>query len=546
MGPERTRAKHSAEKNEKKGSFEIALPVRLGISLVLVIISALLKMPVLIRTVLLILSAVIAGYDIFLSAVDSIAEKQFFSVSVLVLFAAVLAFVIGYVMEGALMVLIHQLSKILLEYTQKKALGSAYDLVKYQSEDVRARTEEILSNNHAGDMKIQQTLQSSAEFVLRFLIVFALFYALVFPFLTGISFRVSIHRALMILLISSPLSVFASFPVVGITGICHGARNGILFNDASTMEQLTDVNVALFDKPGVFSEEAPHVIGLQSDLLDKKTFLNFLAHSVYYSDQPFAKAIADYYNQEYRLELINNFTEIPGSGVSLEIGHAPVVLATKSYYDAQGIEVPERGMSEGIPYYMTVAGRYVGRVVISSEINHEAETLVSEMNQVGISRCILLTEDGNEQSQAAADALHFTEVVGECDMDKKLRLISDVSQTGKNNTAFIYANGIEGHSAANLDIRVSRKGKYADVLVLPENYLSIPKAVQISKRTKEIICENAIFVFAVKALLVFLSIIGYSNLWFVVFMDSVAALATILNSIRVTSPSLLQKSVDDE
>ena len=487
MGPEKTRAKHSAEKtNGKQGSFEIALPIRLGISLVLVIISALLKMPVLVRTILLILSALIAGYDVFLAAVDSIAEKQYLSTAVVVLFAAVLAFVIGFSLEAALMVLIHQCSKLLLEYARKRALSSAKSLADYQNEDVRGRLEEILANDHAGDMKIQHTLQSSAEFVLRLVIIFALIYALAFPFLTGISFRVSIHRALMILLISSPLSVAASFPVVGVTGLCYGARNGLLFNDASTMEQLTDVNVALFDKPGVFSEEAPHVIGLQSDLLDKKTFLNFLAHSVYYSDQPFAKAISDYYNQEYRLELINNFVDIPGSGVSLEIGHAPVVLATKSYYDEQGIDVPERGMSEGIPYYMTVAGRYVGRVVISSEINQEAETLVREMNQVGVSRCILLTEDGNEQSQAAAEALHFTEVVGECDMDKKLRLISDISQAGQNNTAFIYANGIEGHSAANLDIRVSRKGKYADVLVLPENYLNIPKGIQICKRTKEL------------------------------------------------------------
>ena len=63
------------------------------------------------------------------------------------------------------------------------------------------------------------------------------------------------------------------------------------------------LNVALFEQAGVFSEEAPHVIGLQSDVLDKKTFLNFLAHAVYYSDQPFAKAISDYYNQEYKLEI---------------------------------------------------------------------------------------------------------------------------------------------------------------------------------------------------------------------------------------------------
>ena len=350
----------------------------------------------------------------------------------------------------------------------------------------------------------------------------------------------------MIMLAASPVSVCVSFPVVAISGLCFSGRNGVLFNSAEGMEQSTELNVALFDKAGVFAEEAPHVIGLQSDVLDKKTFLNFLAHAAYYSDQPFAKAISDYYNQEYRLELINNFEDIPGSGVSLEIGQAPVILATKSYFDSIDVSVPERGLSDGIAYYMTVAGRYVGRVVISSEINQEAERLVEEMIAAGVSRNILLTEDGNEQSQATADALHFSEVVGECDMDKKLRLISDISQAGQNQTAFIYANGIEGHSAADLDIRVSRKGKYADAIVLPESYLNIPMGIQISHRTKELISENAIFVFVIKAILVFLSIIGYSNLWFVVFMDTVAALATLLNAIRVTTPSLLKKTTPTE
>ena len=89
MGPEKTRAKHSAEKPERKqGSFEVALPIRLVISLVLVIISALFRMPVLIRIILLILAAVLSGYDIFLSAVDSIAEKKYFSSAIVVLFAA--------------------------------------------------------------------------------------------------------------------------------------------------------------------------------------------------------------------------------------------------------------------------------------------------------------------------------------------------------------------------------------------------------------------------------------------------------------------------
>jgi len=549
LSPEKSRAKHSAEKPMKlQGSFEIALPIRLGIAAVLVIISALLKMPALVRILLQIIAVVIAGYDIFLASVDDIAAKKYFSTPIVILFAAVLGFVIGYTTEAAVMVILYQLSGILVDYTRRRALDSAKGLISIQEDDVKARMEEITSAEDAGETNLQLTLEKSANYVLRFVAVVAVLYALLMPFLVGISFKVSIHRALMILLVSSPMSVAVSFPVVGLSGLYYSARNGVLFNSARTMEQATELNVAIFDKAGIFSEEAPHVIGLQSDVLDKKTFLNFLAHAVYYSDQPFAKAISDYYNQEYRLELINNFEEIPGSGVMLEIGHAPVILATKSYFDTHEISIPDRTSSDGIPYYMTIAGRYVGRVVISSDINPEAETLVEEMNRAGFTRNILLTEDGNEQSQAAAESLHFSEVVGECDVDKKLRLISDISSTGKNKCVFIYANGIEGHSAADLDMRVSRKGKYADALVIPESYLNIPTGIQICRRMLELLRENAIFAFVVKAVLIFLSFIGYSTLWFVVFIDTVAALATLLNAIRVTTPSLLARSkdIDDE
>ena len=155
MGPEKTRAKHSAEKPERKqGSFEVALPIRLVISLVLVIISVLFRMPVLIRIILLILAAVLSGYDIFLSAVDSIAEKKYFSSAIVVLFAAVLSFVIGFALEGTLMVLFHQLSGLLIEYTRKRALVSAKGLAANLDEEGSARLEEILSNEQAGEMNL--------------------------------------------------------------------------------------------------------------------------------------------------------------------------------------------------------------------------------------------------------------------------------------------------------------------------------------------------------------------------------------------------------
>ena len=62
----------------------------------------------------------------------------------------------------------------------------------------------------------------------------------------------------------------------------------------------------------------------------------------------------------------------------------------------------------------------------------------------------------------------------------------------------------------------------------------------LCRRMREIAIENAVFAFVVKAILVFLSIIGLCSVWFAVFIDTVAAVATILNSIRVTSESLIR------
>ena len=85
VSPEKTRAKHSSEHSGKRqGSFEIALPIRLGVSAILVILSALFQMPVWLRTVLLIISVVSSGYDIFLAAVDAVAEKRFFSTEMMI------------------------------------------------------------------------------------------------------------------------------------------------------------------------------------------------------------------------------------------------------------------------------------------------------------------------------------------------------------------------------------------------------------------------------------------------------------------------------
>ena len=141
--------------------------------------------------------------------------------------------------------------------------------------------------------------------------------------------------------------------------------------------------------------------------------------------------------------------------------------------------------------------------------------------------------------QQFSELMTFNELYPQCSGDKRLELISDISSKAKTKVIFVYASGIECHSPASIDMRVGKKSKYADAIVDHEYINNIPFARQVAVRVREIAIENALFAFIVKALLIFLSIVGYCNLWFAIFIDFVAAVATILNTIRVTSESLI-------
>ena len=210
-------------------------------------------------------------------------------------------------------------------------------------------------------------------------------------------------------------------------------------------------------------------------------------------------------------------------------------LATRELFVSRGVSVPFEEISNNKVMYMTVSDKYVGYLVISDEINADTKGIVSELKSAGISKCILLSEEGSDNAEALAAELDFDEFYGECDTVKKIKLVQDLSNSTNDGMVYIYGSGIETHSAANIDMRVSKKSKFADAVISPDYIANLPNALRVCHRVNQVSTVNAIFAFAVKALLIFLSIIGFCNVWFAIFIDMVAAVATILHTIRVTS-----------
>ena len=541
MSPINERPRFAVKSKSAAGSPDMILIGRLILAAVLLILGAFVIKNQVVRVILLALSAIASAFDLGLKAFDSVLEKDYFASPILVLFIAFVSFLIGYPSEGAAMLLLYQLSILVVEYVRKRTRSAALDLLSGENDEILDQAGEMFAAEDAGKLQMEADAFRSADLLLKIAMVIALLYIFLLPRLGDYTYSVAIHRALMIMMTAIPASVVIAMPYTALVGLCYGARNGILFRNGKVMEKTAETNVAVFDKAGIFASGAPELQSVHSDVLDRKTFMSFVAHAVYYSEQGFAKAIPALSEQDYKLEVISDFVDVPGCGVEVKIGGSPVILATDDYLTARGVAVPE-AEEDGEVYYLTVSGRYVGYLVFASQTNDIGLELLDGVRDLGVREAVLLTEDGAGESQKFADKLGFDEVFGECDTERKLQHIEDLNQGTRNHVMFLYSNGLEMHSAADVDVRFSQKTKFADVAIPPEKASALPFAVQLSRRMVQVAKENAIFVFAVKALMIFLSMLGLSSIWFVLFMDSAAVLATLLNAIRVTKDPLIDMS----
>lgn len=519
------------------GKLDAILIARLVVAGLLLAAAQYVNMLPVFQIILTVLSILVAGYDIILALVDAVMDRDFFSAPVVLVLIAVLSFLIGSGREGALCVILYQIGLVLIRFAVNQTKRSEAEILRTADADLKAAASVILDEEKAGETEIEKELRSSTSVILKILLFVAVAFAILMPLLTSLSVREAIRRAMILLVISLPLSLTAAHSVPGSVGLSFATCFGALFKNAGTLEKLQRMKTAVLDKNGIFADSQPEFIGVKTDILDENTFMEFVSHAVYYSDQAFAKAILSAQDREYRLDLISDFKDIPGSGVDVKIGGTEVTLAKRELLTERGEAVPYEGKEENSVYYLMVAGKYIGKVMLAENLNEQNQNLMDELKQAGIQKCILLTEDSREEGERLGMTLNADEVYSEFTDETKLQYLESLEGA---ETIYLYANSLDAHSNAAIDVRVNKKGKYADVLVNPDDLEELPETFVISRRVREVSVENAIGAIAAKAILLFLALTGNCTVWFAVFLEVAAAIATVLNSIRVTKNPLFE------
>ena len=290
--------KENTSKSAQAISGDSVLIIRLIAAVVIFDVTLIVNIPVVVSFILRVFAAALAGFDIGLKAVDDIAKKNFFSQSFLILCVVVLSFAIRYSWEGTAVIILYELATFAVDYITKRTKASAMAMVKHEDENIAEKLEALINEPDAGSMKLEQEIGDAAELTLKGAIIFAVLFAVLLPIFTSIAPVESIHRALMIIVVATPISVVTSIPFAGITGMCYGAEKGIIFKNSAVIEKIAPVKTAVFDKTGIFTSESPRLISAESDVFPSSTFMTLAAHAVYYSEQPINKAIAPSYTDD--------------------------------------------------------------------------------------------------------------------------------------------------------------------------------------------------------------------------------------------------------
>ena len=387
----------------------------------------------------------------------------------------------------------------------------------------------------------------SENFITRFARIYtptvcysALALALIPPIFTG-NFAVWLYRALTFLVISCPCALVISIPLTFFAGIGGAGREGILLKGSNYLEALSKISCVVFDKTGTLTKGVFEVTAVHPDLRNENELLHLAAHVERYSTHPAANALRKAYPNEADNCKIENVEEIAGYGVRAKVNGEEICVGNSKFMDMINAEWhPCYKNKTGTIIHIAINGEYAGHVIISDVIKNNSAEAVKKLKDLKI-KTIMLTGDNETSAKEIAEELKIEKYYSELlpnDKVKKLEEFLD-EKIFNNKIAFV-GDGINDApvlSRADVGIAMGALGsdaaiEAADVVLMDDSPLKIPKAIKISRKCIKIVKENIYFSIGVKLICLLLGGLGLANMWLAVFADVGVMIIAVLNAIR--------------
>lgn len=390
---------------------------------------------------------------------------------------------------------------------------------------------ELTENASDRKAKGENFVSKAAKVYTPIIMILALLIALILP-LFGLSFKVSIYRALVFLVVSCPCAIAISVPLGYFSGIGKASKAGILVKGSDYLELLSSVNKIVFDKTGTITTGISNDYELEvlDDKYKEKDIINYYVKGEALSNHPLAKSVLNVFDKKVSTKDVLNYKETAGKGISYEIDGKKIKIGSSVFVNAN---------DKDSYIYLKIDGKVAAKLKLIDDIKKDSASAICELKKQNI-KTFMFTGDKKKSAEAVAKKTGVDEVLFEMLPDDKYKELDKIIKENDKKTAFVGDGINDAPSLALSDVGISMgmRGsasaiEASDVVIMNDSLSKIPEAIKISKFTKKIIKQNLIFAIGVKVLVLVLSAIGVANMWQAVFADTGVTLLTILNTTRI-------------
>ena len=317
----------------------------------------------------------------------------------------------------------------------------------------------------------------------------------------------ALARGISVLVISCPCALGLATPVAIMVGNGVGAKNGILFKTAVSLEQTGKVDIVALDKTGTITSGEPRVTdvvpapGVGQDELVRAAFA--LEQK---SEHPLARAVLDYGRTAgLAPDPVTGFAALPGNGLRAVLQGRTLVGGSESFLDSQ-TRVPDAVRREGrrlaeqgkTPLYFAADGRVLGLIAVADVIKEDSPQAVRELQNMGI-HVVMLTGDNERTARAIGAQAGVDEVIAGVLPDGKEQVIRDLQRRGKVAMVGDGINDAPALTRADMGIAIGAGADVAidaaDIVLMKSRLSDVPAAIRLSRATLRNIHENLFWAF---------------------------------------------------
>ena len=352
-------------------------------------------------------------------------------------------------------------------------------------------------------------------------------------------FKDWLYKALVFLVISCPCALVISIPLGYFGGIGAASKNGILFKGSGFLDIMASIQVVVMDKTGTLTKGVFNVQKVVAVDVSESDLVKWVAALETKSTHPVGTAIIEYAKGSDKGATVLDVEEIAGHGLKGNVdgkeilaGNVKLMKKFNISYDAE---------IDNTPFTIIVIAidqKYAGYFLIADELKEDAKQTIESLHKINI-KTVMLSGDKQAVVDAVAKELSIDLAHGDLLPEHKVEKVSEL-KTQNLKIAFVGDGVNDAPVVALADAGIAMGGlgsdatiETADIVIQNDQPYKIFTAINIGKKTKQIVWQNIGLAFTVKAIVLVLGTAGLATMWEAVFADVGVALLAILNAVRI-------------